>query len=34
MRPTAFPKDLREALGPTDKNLYLRSVDPTIVEQV
>jgi hypothetical protein len=34
MRPTAFPKDLREALAPADKNLYLRNVDPTIVEQV
>jgi hypothetical protein len=34
MWPTAFPNDLREALGQADKSLYLRNVDPTIVEQV
>ena len=33
-RAAAFPRDLREALGSADKNLYLRDVDPRIVEQV
>jgi uncharacterized protein YecE (DUF72 family) len=33
-RAAAFPKDLREALPRADKNLYLRDVDPAIVEQV
>jgi uncharacterized protein YecE (DUF72 family) len=33
-RPAAMPKDLREALGQADKNLYLNDVDPAIVEQV
>jgi uncharacterized protein YecE (DUF72 family) len=33
-RPAALPKDLREALAPADKNLYLRDVDPAFVDQV
>jgi uncharacterized protein YecE (DUF72 family) len=33
-RAAAFPKDLREALPSTGKNLYLRHVDPAVVEQV
>jgi uncharacterized protein YecE (DUF72 family) len=33
-RPGMMPKDLREALAPADENLYLRDVDPAIVEQV
>jgi uncharacterized protein YecE (DUF72 family) len=33
-RAAAFPKDLREALPSTEKNLYLKDVDAAVVEQV
>jgi uncharacterized protein YecE (DUF72 family) len=33
-RPGALPKDLREGLQPTTKNLYVRDLDPAIVDKV
>ncbi|MFI6743862.1 DUF72 domain-containing protein [Nonomuraea sp. NPDC050451] len=33
-KPTALPKDLRDRLGDTKKNLYLRDLDPQAVEQI
>ncbi|WP_285581169.1 DUF72 domain-containing protein [Actinoallomurus iriomotensis] len=33
-RAAAFPKDLRAALPPKEGNLYLRDLDPEVVEQV